>query len=557
MPPFLFYFFQFYPEMLGALVFAVALRCAALPRAGGARRTRGPWALLLATLPWLHQKFLPAWAVLAAWAVLQAGRRAGAAARAARRRSSRRRVSLFLFALYNFAHHRQRAAGRAVPGLGPGRRQRRAGGAGAARPRSSTRATASCPTCPSSCSPAGGSCCAKRARLRARAARDGRLLPDRGRGRQLERRRLQPRPLLHARGAVRGRAGRRRAGAGGRAARACAPSPSTLAGWTAVDRLAPLARSRTPPTTARCSWPGARSPTATSTCRTCSCAPGRTPRPGLWARVLAGSRSRRCSACGCARAARGRAARDRRCARSGRGRGGAAGARLRPRALAVGARRAPRSRTRWRCGPGVTAFLSRRPRPRRARRASRSSAVRVRATGDGAVRDRRACRRSSSPLPAARGRRARSRRSPISPAAAAWRSGCIASGSPSKATVRDRGRSRPASADPAVARVDERQQPVGDQAEGDDPEQPRAVLLALQRPQRAAEVAAPRARSRCSAARTRNQPMIRNVTPRAARPKRPMRRAQRRALGAHLADAQVLLELRRPGLVELVQRRRR
>ena len=65
-PPFLFYFFQFYPEMLGALVLAVALR-ALLFAPGGARRTPGRWASLLATLPWLHQKFLPVWGVLAAW----------------------------------------------------------------------------------------------------------------------------------------------------------------------------------------------------------------------------------------------------------------------------------------------------------------------------------------------------------------------------------------------------------------------------------------------------------------------------------------------------------
>jgi hypothetical protein len=62
-PPFLFYSFQLYPEMLGALVMAVAFRTLAL-RSAGLRRH--PWLLgsLLATLPWLHQKFLLVWLVL-------------------------------------------------------------------------------------------------------------------------------------------------------------------------------------------------------------------------------------------------------------------------------------------------------------------------------------------------------------------------------------------------------------------------------------------------------------------------------------------------------------
>ena len=61
-PPFLFYFFQFYPEMVGALVMAVAFRTLAL-RPEGLRRH--PWLFggMLATLPWLHQKFLPVWLV--------------------------------------------------------------------------------------------------------------------------------------------------------------------------------------------------------------------------------------------------------------------------------------------------------------------------------------------------------------------------------------------------------------------------------------------------------------------------------------------------------------
>jgi hypothetical protein len=73
-PPFLFYFFQFYPEMPGALVLTIA--CAMLVRRpddeGGSALPRPepllrhPWLFggLIAILPWLHQKFLPAWAVL-------------------------------------------------------------------------------------------------------------------------------------------------------------------------------------------------------------------------------------------------------------------------------------------------------------------------------------------------------------------------------------------------------------------------------------------------------------------------------------------------------------
>jgi hypothetical protein len=67
-PPFLFYPFQFYPEMVGALVLAVAFRTLALRPEGLAGH---PWlfGLMLATLPWLHQKFLPVWLVLVATAV--------------------------------------------------------------------------------------------------------------------------------------------------------------------------------------------------------------------------------------------------------------------------------------------------------------------------------------------------------------------------------------------------------------------------------------------------------------------------------------------------------
>jgi hypothetical protein len=100
-PPFVFYFFQFYPEMLGALVFAVALRWLLFRAWWGASQA---WALgaLLATLPWLHQKFLPAWGVLAAWAVLKLVGEL-APLRAVLGLVVPQAISLFLFALYNFA----------------------------------------------------------------------------------------------------------------------------------------------------------------------------------------------------------------------------------------------------------------------------------------------------------------------------------------------------------------------------------------------------------------------------------------------------------------------
>ncbi len=67
-PPFIFYFFQFYPEMPGALLLAFCLWRLYL------RQSFGFWAslqlgLVLASLPWLHQKFLPVWAVLTAVAL--------------------------------------------------------------------------------------------------------------------------------------------------------------------------------------------------------------------------------------------------------------------------------------------------------------------------------------------------------------------------------------------------------------------------------------------------------------------------------------------------------
>jgi len=100
-PPFLFYFFQFYPEMLGALALALALR-ALLFRRGWKTSTAAWMGLLLAYLPWLHQKFLPVWAVLVLMALLKVVNEL-APLRALVLLLVPQVVSAYLFALYNFA----------------------------------------------------------------------------------------------------------------------------------------------------------------------------------------------------------------------------------------------------------------------------------------------------------------------------------------------------------------------------------------------------------------------------------------------------------------------
>ena len=70
-PPFVFYSYQFYPEMLGALGLTLALRVL-LYQSWWSGRTSCWLGLLLATLPWLHQKFLPVWGVLVVWAAARA-----------------------------------------------------------------------------------------------------------------------------------------------------------------------------------------------------------------------------------------------------------------------------------------------------------------------------------------------------------------------------------------------------------------------------------------------------------------------------------------------------
>ena len=100
LPPFLFYFFQFYPEMPGALVLAVLFRLLFLRDSLSRGATLGA-SLLLASLPWLHQKFLPVWAVLVATAFFLAFRRR--APRGDFLALALPQVgSLYLTALYNF-----------------------------------------------------------------------------------------------------------------------------------------------------------------------------------------------------------------------------------------------------------------------------------------------------------------------------------------------------------------------------------------------------------------------------------------------------------------------
>lgn len=100
-PPFLFHAYQFYPEMPGALVLALAFhRVLFRPRWG----TAGAWAFggLVATLPWMHQKFLPVWLVLVVTALLLAAK-----SKAPRNvlvgLLAPQAVTLYLTALYNFA----------------------------------------------------------------------------------------------------------------------------------------------------------------------------------------------------------------------------------------------------------------------------------------------------------------------------------------------------------------------------------------------------------------------------------------------------------------------
>lgn len=70
-PPLLFYGFQFYPEVPAALLLAVAFRALAYGRWNSTGQAAA-LGLALAALPWMHQKFLPVWAVVTALCVLRA-----------------------------------------------------------------------------------------------------------------------------------------------------------------------------------------------------------------------------------------------------------------------------------------------------------------------------------------------------------------------------------------------------------------------------------------------------------------------------------------------------
>ncbi len=99
-PPFLFYAYQFYPEMPGALLVGLLFHRLLFRGSGGAA---GAWLFgaSLAALPWLHQKFLPVWGVLLATALWRAWREK-ADRRALAGLLLPQAATLFLTALYNF-----------------------------------------------------------------------------------------------------------------------------------------------------------------------------------------------------------------------------------------------------------------------------------------------------------------------------------------------------------------------------------------------------------------------------------------------------------------------
>lgn len=100
-PPFLFYFFQFYPELPGALLLTLALRTLLFGRRWTAR-TALLLGLVLTSLPWLHQKFLPLWGVLTLMAIVRAVDEM-VDFRALLALLLPQAATLYLFALYNFA----------------------------------------------------------------------------------------------------------------------------------------------------------------------------------------------------------------------------------------------------------------------------------------------------------------------------------------------------------------------------------------------------------------------------------------------------------------------
>jgi hypothetical protein len=101
LPPFVFYFFQFYPEMPGALLLTLALRLLLFERLWTARRAAALGGML-AALPWLHQKFLPVALFLSLMALLRAVDQL-VTFRALLALLAPQALSLYLTALYNFA----------------------------------------------------------------------------------------------------------------------------------------------------------------------------------------------------------------------------------------------------------------------------------------------------------------------------------------------------------------------------------------------------------------------------------------------------------------------
>jgi hypothetical protein len=101
LPPALFYAYQLYPELLAGGLLALALR-ALLQGGWWSVRNCLAVGLLIAALPWLHQKFLPLWAALAL-AVLARAVHDLVPGRALAAILAPQAVTLFLTALYNFA----------------------------------------------------------------------------------------------------------------------------------------------------------------------------------------------------------------------------------------------------------------------------------------------------------------------------------------------------------------------------------------------------------------------------------------------------------------------
>lgn len=100
-PPFLFFFYQFYPETLAALSLLWLAGRMHLDRRID-DRSLWPLALVLAFLPWLHQKYVPVWGVLVVMAFGKAVNDLVDLRRAAQLLAPQA-LSLAAYAIYNFA----------------------------------------------------------------------------------------------------------------------------------------------------------------------------------------------------------------------------------------------------------------------------------------------------------------------------------------------------------------------------------------------------------------------------------------------------------------------